>query len=56
MLQTSYYGYPLLWLDASFGLRPSSVPVALNFCTCTLIIPIYIFHVFFSAENDADEG
>jgi hypothetical protein len=46
------YRYPRLRLDPSFG---SSCNFTLTFCIYTPDISIYVFHLFFLAENDAED-
>ena len=50
-----YYRYPLLRLDPTFGSRCNSPPISLIFCEHTLVISVFMFCVFFPAENDAEE-
>jgi hypothetical protein len=51
-----YYRYPLLRLDLTFGSRRNSAPIALDFFKHTLFIPVYMFDIFFSVENDTEEA
>ena len=50
-----YYRYPLLRLDLTFGSHRNSAPISLDFCKHTLVVSIYMFRVFFPAENDTVE-
>ena len=54
-LHALYYRYPLLRLDLTFGSRRNSAPISLDFCKHTLVVSVYMFRVFFRAENDAEE-
>jgi len=54
-LYWSYYHYPLLQLDPSFSSCCNSAPISLEFRKYTLVMSIYMFHVVFHPENDAEE-